>query len=133
MSRIPRVAFPIVSLAVVVLAWQPNAIDRSASSIAMLTVTADPDVVEEPENKGSANASYIVQNTGTTTILNINMACTASGPVACVSVNPSFQSSLAPGAAREVNITYATGAAGAAGVILTATGNTGAPASTPWP
>lgn len=94
-----------------------------------LTVTTDPDSAEVPEGASSVEAYYLVQNTGTTTILNIGFTCAASGQVACVAVTPGSQASLTPGQVREVVITYAAGSAGIGGLTLTAAGNTGTPAA----
>jgi len=82
-----------------------------------------------PPNQSSLPSGFLVRNSGTTTIINISIACTATGSVACVSVDLPYVASLTPGQSVDVEVLYATGSSGSGGVILTATGKTGAPAS----
>jgi RHS repeat-associated protein len=121
----PRVFTSATTLVLLVLTGRIDDSRTPHHGIPQLTVTADPDSVQQLGNLGSVTAYFLVQNVGTTTFTNIAMTCTATGPVACVSVNPTNQASLAPGASREVEITYTTAAAGVGTIRLTATASGG--------
>ena len=89
-----------------------------------LSVTASPKFIDRAEQQADLAVTYFIKNTTAATVNNIALTCSATGMVACVSIDLTLLTSLAAGATIDIDLHYATGAAGSGTITLTATAST---------
>lgn len=90
-----------------------------------LTVTITPASIDRAVQQSNLTAAFLVRNnTANKTYTNIQLSCSATGVVACQSVDPVSIASLGPGDVFDGEVTYATGNAGTGVVTVTAVGPT---------
>lgn len=112
LKRLIRPSVLGISLIVAIVGQASAQRIRPLAGCSGLQITTSPSGVVQHLNSGPYSQGFTVYNCGSTTASGISLSCQSTGPVGCVTVNPTFRASLGAGASFSVTLTYNVGSPG---------------------